>query len=181
MDQIRATPVSFAAFATAAATALPHPGVKRLGNDIIGGKLFVRNQTGKSIGGSQLHLIIDIACSYVEGAAEYTGERKHIVDLVREITPAGRYDLCPAGLCVIRKDLGSRIRAGKNNSILGHGFYHICGYNAGSRNSDEHIGAFQHICQSTGLLFQICDFCHFFFDGIHPFFTAFVNSAVAVT
>ena len=82
------------------------PWVKRLGNDIIGGKLFVRNQTGKSIGGSQLHLIIDIACSYVEGAAEYTGERKHIVDLVREITPAGRYDLCPAGLCVIRKDLG---------------------------------------------------------------------------
>ena len=44
------------------------------------------------LGGGHLHLLGDAAGARVQRAAEHTGERQHVVDLVQEVAAAGRDD-----------------------------------------------------------------------------------------
>lgn len=50
------------------------------------------DQRGNGLCGRQLHLIVDVAGPYIEGAAEDAREGQNIVDLVGEIAAAGTDD-----------------------------------------------------------------------------------------
>ncbi len=103
--------------------------------------LFVRMGyvIGECMRRSNLHLISNPGGKCIESPPEHPGERKGIVDLVREIAPAGpdqRSSRPPGG---IRHDLRYGICHGKDDRLVIHPPDHCLVENARSRNPDEDI------------------------------------------
>ena len=153
--------------------------VKCLRNDIVGAQLLVGDQVGKSLGGSHLHFLVDVAGANVERTAEDAGERQNVVDLVRIVAAAGGNDGSAARLCLVRENLRRRVRAGKDDRLLVHGLDHFLRDHARSGNADEHVGALELLGQRAGLLFQVRDLGHFLLDPVQAV-AASIDRALAV-
>ena len=86
-----------------------------------------------------LHLVVYIRCTGIQRTAEYAGERKDVVDLVR-IIAAARTDNCGAGaLCFIGEYLRRGVCAGKHYRVVCHSPHHVGGQDSGGGYSDEHV------------------------------------------
>ena len=100
-----------AAFATAAATAGATVWSNTEGTTKFGVSSFSSTVAAMACARRDLHRLGDAVGTDIEGTAEDAGERQHIVDLVREVTPAGGHDRSePIGR------LGTNLRIG-----IGHG------------------------------------------------------------
>ena len=132
------------------------PGVERHGNDVfgaearavaaIGSRHFVGHilsrQRCKSLGGSDLHGVIDGRSAHVERTAEDMGKAEDIVDLVGIVGAAGHHDgvLADSG-DLFRGDFRIRIGHGEDDRIVGHGAHHVLGQRPLDRQAEEHVGA----------------------------------------
>src|SRR3954462_605838 len=85
----------------------------------------------------------------VEQPAEHTGKREYVVDLVREVRPAGGYDGCVFGR-FHWVHLGVGGGQGENDTAVGHGADVGAGQQVRSRDPDEHVGIHQGVTQSPG-------------------------------
>ena len=101
-----ATPLSIAAWATAAGHDLHQPRIERRRDDVIGAEAvrlaaigrgdflghLLAGELGERLGGGDLHLLVDRRRPHVERAAEDEGEAEHVVDLVGIVGAAGGDD-----------------------------------------------------------------------------------------
>ena len=157
-----------------------HPGIKGGGDDVVGGEV-VAHQLCQSLGGGQLHGVVDVAGPGVQRPPEDAGEGQHIVDLVGVVAAAGGDHCRAAGLGLVGEDLRGGIGAGKNDGIVIHGLHHLCGQGAGGGDADEDVRAGQNLCQGAGPAGEVGHLGQLLLDGIHPHAPALVDGAVSVT
>src|SRR5699024_4644505 len=130
------------------------------GEDVVGIQLLGGDDVSDSIGSSGLHLIVDVAGTHIQSAAEHAREGQNIVDLVGIVAAAGADNGSAALLGLFGIDLRHRVGAGKDHGVLVHGSHHLGGEHARSRQAQEHIGALDHIGQSALLLVLVGDLSH---------------------
>ena len=153
--------------------------VKSLRDNVLLVEFLIGDEIGQSLGGSQFHLLVDVAGADVKGAAEHAGEGQDVVDLVGIVATAGGDDPGAARLGVIGEDLGGGVSAGEDDGILVHGLDHLGGDGAGSGHADEHVGAHQHVGQGAGLLLQVGDLGHLLLDPVQAL-PALIDDALPV-
>ena len=87
-----------------------------------------------------LHFLIDLGSTYVQGTAEDEGESKDIVHLVRSIRTASSHDDILTSLdSQVIGNLRSRVGHSKNDRIFGHAKEHFGAYHISFRKSDKDI------------------------------------------
>ena len=93
------------------------------------------------LGGGDLHLLIDLAGTYIKRAAKDVGKAEDIVDLVRIVrAPGGDDRVGPDLLGLFRHDLRHRVGHGENDRAIGHRPYHLRAQRAGHRQAKKHVG-----------------------------------------
>ena len=107
---------------------------------MIGSEIFGAHRVCNGIRRSNLHVFGDLRCAGIECATENPGERKHVVDLIREIASARCHNRNTA-FGFFRTDLGVGIRHGEHNRILRHGENVLAIDEVRPTHTDEHIGA----------------------------------------
>ena len=89
----------------------------------------------------------------VQRTAEHTGERQHVVDLVREVAAAGRHD---GG--VLARFVGMDLRVGvgqrEHDAIGRHRRDQLFGHDTGGQ-PEEHVGALQRLGHAAGQAVRI--------------------------
>ena len=130
-----------------ATTAGPTRGSSGLGTMYSASEVFADNPEDR-LGGSDLHLLGDPAGTGVQRAAEHTGERQHVVDLVQIIAAPGRHD---GG--VLGGDLGMDLRVGvgqrEHDAVRRHRRDQLLGHDA-ARKPEEHVGALERLDHAAG-------------------------------
>ena len=80
-----------------------NPRIKRLGDDVVFIQLFA-GQSSQSLRRGDLHFFIDLRGAHIQRAAENSGKRQNVVDLVGIVAAARGNDPCAAGASVVRKN-----------------------------------------------------------------------------
>ena len=126
-----------------------------------------------------LHFLVDAARAHIESAAENAREREHVVDLVRVIAPARRYDRRTRRLRLFREDLRRRVRAGKDDRVAVHRLHHLAREHFGGRDADEHVRAGENVRERAAQVLRVRHVRHLFLDPVETF-AAFIDRALAV-
>ena len=110
------------------------------GQDEIG--RFLVGEFRECLHAGELHLLVDRGRADVERTAEQVRETQHVVDLVRVIGATRRDDrVRPCGTRLFREDLRRRIREREDERPIAHGFHHLAGQHARTRQAEKDVRA----------------------------------------
>src|SRR5215472_10562552 len=96
-----------------------HVLVEDAGDDVLFRQVLLGDDVGDGPGGGQLHRLVDLPGSHIQGAAEDAGERQQVVDLVGVVrAPRGQYAAVALGVDGVDLRLG--VGHGENDAVWVH-------------------------------------------------------------
>ena len=137
-----------------------------MGKNVLSAEVLVVNKRSNRVGSRNLHLLVDVAGSAVERAAENTGEGENVIDLVRKVASACADNSRTCFFREVGHNFGSGVSHSKENRILSHRLDHILAYAACGGDSEEHVRTLHSVGESTCLVVEIGDFSHLALDGV---------------
>ena len=141
------------------------PRVERFGDQVIGAEAqlsaavsrsdflvgLFHDQVRQGFDAGNLHCLVDVGCTYVQGAAKHVREHQHVVDLVWIIGAARTDDrVGPHFVHQFRHYLRLGIRQRHDERAIGHALDLLRLENPRCGQSQEHIGAVDHVVEGAG-------------------------------
>src|SRR5215218_428823 len=113
--------------------------VENGGDDVVLGKIFLRDHTCYRIGGGELHRLVYFAGPHVEGAPEDAGGTEDVVDLVRVVAASGGDDpRLPQRY--LGPYLGVGVGHGEDDGVGVHALYLLEVQNIGRGEAEKEVG-----------------------------------------
>src|SRR2546428_4418875 len=139
-------------------------------------RLGASDELGQGVGRRQLHLIVPPPGPDVEHPSEEPGEAAGVVDLVGIVRPPGRHDLdVRSGFLGL--DLRDRVGHGEDDRVTAHGLDVLQPDDAGTAQSDEHVGVHQRLARGAAEAFRIRVLGEPLLHRVHVFRTPAVDRA----
>ena len=108
-------------------------------------------ELGQSLGGGDLHRVVDRAGPHIQRAAEDIGEAEDVVDLVWIVAAAGGDDRMRADRPrFLRRDFRVGVGHGEDDRLVGHGCDHVLGQCALYRQTEEDVRSLHGLGQRAG-------------------------------
>jgi hypothetical protein len=104
------------------------------------------------VDGCNFHLASDGRCTCIECAAKDEWKAQNVVDLIGIVRAAGRdHRIAPNCFHLVGQNFGRGVGKRENQRTRGHFFRHVLLEHAARRETEENIGAFDHIAQGASV------------------------------